>query len=243
MSQRTDTLVRYGLIAAGAVALILMYVVADNENLNRNERFSYLVALGSLVLVGWPGLAITHSYADRRPLRIKWGKPPRPVTSERPAPESISPEAVPVTIAINNRNSLMALGGSIIVGSVLGALSYALAGSAGSDQGGFLLYVGVAGATLIALRSAFRIITGHRAVTVDDAGITLGLALDYVPPLTIARSTVSFIETAGGPEPKLAIVNDAGRRYEVRLDQLRGSELPNHLAALWPAARWREVAA
>ncbi len=235
-------MLRYALIAAGVAALIAMYTVAENESLNRIERFSLLVLLGGLVLVGWPGLAITQQYANRRPLRMKWGKPSQPDASERRRPEPISPDTVPVTVAISPRNSLMAIGGAVALGSVLGIFGYALAGTAGSDQGGFVLYVGVAGAILIALRAAFRIITGRQALRVDDRGITLGPALDYVPPLTIGRSAVTSVEMTGGGEPKLTILTEAGRRYETRLDQLRAADLPNHLAVLWPEVTWRSRA-
>ena len=73
----------------------------------------------------------------------------------------------------------------------------------------------------------------------DDQGITLGMALDYVPPLTIARSSMAALEIAAGPEPTIAIVNDAGRRFEIRPDHLRASGLANSLAALWPEVPWR----
>jgi len=154
-------------------------------------------------------------------------------------PKAIDPESVPVTIALDTRNSLITLGGSIALGLVLGILVYAVAGSVSPDEGGFLLFVGVAGAILLGARSIFRIAAAPGAVVLDNEGITLGPALGYIPQLTIARSSVAAIETVDGQEPMVAVVTNTGRRYEVRTDQMRGAELPNYLAALWPDVAWR----
>ena len=57
------------------------------------------------------------------------------------APEPIHPELPPTVFALDTRNSLLALGGSAVAAIVLGILAYALAGSAGTEEGGFLFHV------------------------------------------------------------------------------------------------------
>ncbi len=242
MSQRVDTLLRLALLAAGGAALLAMYAVAGDESLSRNTRFLVLVALGGLVLVGWPGTALTQPYEERRPVRSRWGKPPRSDTSSvaGAAPPPIRPAAAPVSAALDIRNSLLALGGSIAAGAVLGVLGYGVAGSAAPEEGGFLLHVGVAGALLMMLRAALRVLTAGGAVAVDDQRLTLGPAIGHIPPLTIARASAAAFENSNGREPKLAILTANGRRFEIRTDHLRGSDLPHYLAALWPEVPWRD---
>ncbi len=241
MSQRVDTRLRLALLAAGGAALLAMYAVAGDESLSRTTRFLVLAALGGLVLVGWPGTGLTQPYEERRPVRSRWGKPPRPDASGVPgtAPQPIRPDVMPVSFALDIRNSLLALGGSIVAGAVLGVLGYAVAGSAAPEEGGFLLYVGLAGALLTTLRAALRVLTAGNAIAVDDQRLTLGPALGYIPPLTIARASTAAFESSNGREPKLAILTTNGRRFEIRTDHLRGSGLPHYLAALWPEVPWR----
>ena len=75
------------------VALLAMYSVAGNEGLGRSARFALLVALGGTVLVGWPGTALAQPYAERRPQRMKWGKPTVADTAQiqgSPAPRQLT---------------------------------------------------------------------------------------------------------------------------------------------------------
>ena len=55
----------------------------------------------------------------------------------------------------------------------------------------------------------------------------MGRAVGYLVLLTIARFAIAAWETRDGREPKVVIVSNAGRRFEIRTDQLRGAGLPN----------------
>lgn len=242
MSQRTDTVLRYALLAFGVAALLVMYLVAGDESFGRAGRFGLLAALGLAAMIGWPGTALAQPFDQRRPLRIRSGKPPRPNGDPAQPPGPRSPASLPVNVARNRASTFGALAAATAAALVLGGAGYALAGSASSNGAGLGFYIGFGAAVLVAGRSMVRLVTSGRAVVLDDAAIILGPALGYTPSHRIDRLSVANIESSLQPEPKLTLINNAGRRFEIRTDLLADPDLAGYVAALWPDVAWSEAA-
>ena len=136
---------------------------------------------------------------------------------------------------------MIAFFAALVVAGVTGAGGYALAGDSSGNVGGTTVYVVFGASLLIALRSLWRIATARTAVTLRDESITIGSAVGHGRPLPIARSDTAALEVSGTQPPKVAIVREDGRRFEVAAGHLNPPSLAGDLAAAWPEKRWLEL--
>lgn len=224
------------LLAAAGAAVIGMFAVAAIDDLTRPARFLLLSGIGATALVGWPGTALAQPFSERRPLRLRHGKPP--VAAEpMEAPAGGDPDAIPATYSLSTWPTWGALIGALLAATVAGVIGFALAAGDFND-GGLSFFIVFSGAVAIAGRSVFRLMTGGSAVTLESDQVTLGPALGYVPPLTLERSSVERFGLDAGPQPQLTLVADGGRRFEIRPDHLQTDGLVRTLAAAWPEVGW-----
>lgn len=237
MTQRIDTILRAAIVVAGIAALAVSVATADNDTLTRTERFGWLVALAFVILLAaGVGFDIIERYEKRRPLRLRWGKPRTQLGGATAPPDRDTPSESVVTGRLRLAPVLAWMAGSIVAAVAAGIVGYALARTATAD-GGTVVYLLLALAIWMAVRSLIRVIAGARALRIDADRARLGWALGYWPPLDIERADVDAFESRDG---FLAFVT-AGRRFELDTQWFADPRLANKIAGMWPEVSWREI--
>lgn len=240
VTKRTDTLIRWLFLLLGLVATVIIFRVAGDAALSRSTRFVQLALWGIVVAGVGVTVDIATPFPDRVPLLPRLGRAPRPAGPAVANPDPITAPSTPVVFGLAINPTLGALAGATVVALVTGAFGYALARTAHTD-GGLLLYVVFAAACLVELRSIFRLFTSRRALTLDADAVTLGLPLGHLPPTTVPRQAVVSAEISTGSPSKIALVDQGGRRFELRPDHLSLPDLPGYIAAMWPEVPWHEM--
>ena len=240
VTHEIDTWTRAALLLLAVLAVGAVFAVAALDDLTRVERFLSLSLLSLIAAIaGSIGLDLIQGYTKRQPLRMRWGKPRADLGRAVNNPERDLPSDWQIEAALRLAPLAAALAGTAALALIFGALSYAISGSPSPNGQSLILYIAFATATWQTGRFALRFATRNHALRVTADAAVLGVALGYIPPLTIARHTVDAIETSA-QDQSLAFVTSE-RRFTVSTAMLDAALVGSQLAGLWPDTPWHEL--